>query len=430
MQLEDPLSQPTLTRVPKRYLVRFPDQASFDAAHAVEALPDAPRPVSSPRRHYVSVATTRTVAPGVAKDLPRARLEEDIEVLIKEFRAEVFEDFHYELDQDFAPDFFARDAAAAEDLAEASLQDVVAKVRADLVWPTTRGQGVTIAVVDTGVDGSHAEFPAAKRAGAWAPAGEDPWTDWKGHGTMCACIATATRSAGGAYEGIAPDAGLISCRTHFYDSELAAIYDYLTDRVRADDLRIVATNSFGIPTGTPPPLPTSNVFAEALADALDAGVTVVFSAGNNHELAGGSASACAPNSIWLHKSRADILAVATCSLDGRLWEYSSRGPGQFFGTDQYGPGNSNRKPDMVAPTPRNGRILYGSAERVMPRGWGTSGAAPQVAGLAALLRSVAPALGRAALFDIIRGTAQGLGEGHHCEGHGMIDCARALAALP
>lgn len=429
MRVMDPRPQPA-PRLPRRLLVRFPDGPSYDAANAFEALPDVPRPVSSQRRHFISIATTRPSAPGELEAVPRAYLESELEGLIKEFGAEVSEDFQYGLDLGLAADFFTREAAGPENLEEASLTDVVARVRADQVWPTTRGQGVTVAVVDTGVDGGRAEFPAAKRVGAWAPAGEDAWTDWNGHGTMCACIASATRSGGGAYEGIAPDAGLISCRTRFYDSELAAAYDYLTDRARDDGLLIVATNSFGLPAGSPPPLPTSNVFAEALVDALAAGITVVFSAGNNHELAGGSPGACTPNSIWLHKSRADILCVATCSLDGTVWEYSSRGPGQFFGTDQYGPGNVNQKPDVAAPTPRNGRILYGSAERVMPRGWGTSGAAPQVAGLAALLLSATPTLGRAALFDVIRDTAQGLGVGHDCAGHGMIDCAQALAALP
>lgn len=39
--------------------------------------------------------------------------------------------------------------------------------------------------------------------------------------------------------------GLIACRTRFFDSELAAIYDYLTDLARDPSLRLIVTNSFG-----------------------------------------------------------------------------------------------------------------------------------------------------------------------------------------
>ena len=105
--------------------------------------------------------------------------------------------------------------------------------------------------------------------------------------------------------------------------------------------------------------------ALALDDAVAAGVVVVFSAGNYHALAGGQPTACSPNSIWLYKSRADILAVGTCRLDKTMWDYSSRGPSQHFGSP-----NTSAKPDVVAPTPRNGRILYGTGESVLANGWG------------------------------------------------------------
>jgi hypothetical protein len=191
--------------------------------------------------------------------------------------------------------------------------------------------------------------------------------------------AAASRANGGSYRGVAPEAKLISCKTWFYNSELIEIYDTLGDHARAGEV-IVASNSFGVRTSCPPPLPDDHsLFMGALDDAIAAGVHVVFSGGNYHDLVGGKADASGPNSIWLEKGRSDVLTVATCDLERRMWYYSSRGPGQFYGT----PGTS-RKPDVTAPTPRNGRILYGGEEVVMPDGWGTSGAAPQVAGLLAL----------------------------------------------
>lgn len=65
----------------------------------------------------------------------------------------------------------------------------------------------------------------------------------------------------------------------------------------------------------------------------------------------------------------------------------------------------------------------------MPNGWGTSGAAPQVAGLLALLLSRDPSLSRDALFDIVLTTASDLGFAHSCQGHGLIDCRSALEQL-
>ena len=290
-------------------------------------------------------------------------------------------------------------------------------------WETSRGEGVVIAVVDSGVNGRRPEFPQSKRRGQWAPAGEDPWTDYDGHGTMCACIATGTRAEGGVFDGVAPDAGLIACRTHFYDSELVTIYDFLSDYATEHaEERVVATNSFGLRTGTAPPPPPDTDLADALTDAVAAGVTICFSAGNYHELAGGAPSAY-PTSIWLHKCRADIITVATSRPDRSMWFYSSRGPGQFAGQ-----AGMAIKPDVTAPTPPNGRVVYGDDVRSLPDGWGTSGACPQVAGLAALVlgtRSIPPA----DVMDAIRATASSLGHGVHCEGHGLIHAARAVAAV-
>jgi serine protease AprX len=261
-----------------------------------------------------------------------------------------------------------------------------------------------------------------KRMGQWAPNGEQPWTDENGHGTMCACIAAGTTQASGEFNGVAPGAGLIACKTKFYDSELASIYDYLADLAGQGKI-IIATNSFGKRTGTAPSVPADSDFIPALEGAIAAGVKVYFSAGNYHLLAGGNPTSCAPTSIWLHKCRADVMTIANCQMDGVLWPESSRGPGQHFGD----PG-MRRKPDVVAPTPEYGRVLYGDKIRNV-RWWGTSGACPQAAGLAALLLARRPDLGCSQLFDAIRQTAIPLNDGLDCVGAGLIDCRAAFDAL-
>ena len=398
----------------KRYKLRFRSTVALEAALAMES-PEAAPVVVNEKRRYVSYAPGHSPFGIDAGFNAAIAAENRLNAMAAIFDAEVVEDYQYQIDDD-GPDVLI-DAAETAD--EGSLGDVTALIRAAEAWDSAQGSGVVIAIVDTGIDGSHAEFAPARRFGQWAAPGDDAWTDWEGHGTMCACIATADSTR---YRGVAPEAGLMACKTRFYDSELGLIYDTLTARAQ-EGTRIVASNSFGRQTGSPPPLPTDSDFLPALDDAVAAGVIVVFSAGNNHALAGGAASACTPNSVWLHKSRADLMAVATCDLDKAMWYYSSRGPGQFYGS-----ANTSRKPDVTAPTPANGRILYGPGERVLANGWGTSGACPQVAGLAALLLSADASLDAQRIFDLIRANATGLGHGVHCEGAGMIDCAATLAA--
>jgi serine protease AprX len=395
-----------------RYKVVFENEEALDAAIAAETDPSAIKVVNR-KRHSIAVQQPHAE--------PEIMFANRLDGFERRFAGRVVEDYRYDLEDEAspAPDFLVESVEATE----ASLNEVLEAIRATSVWPRTRGQGVTIAVVDTGVDGTRPEFPQSKRVGSWQPEGDTPWTDWEGHGTMCACIAAGTRADGGLFDGVAPDAGLIACKTSFFDTELGAIYDFLTERAAAGEV-IVATNSFGQRRGTPPEPPAHSDFIPALDDAIAAGIRVFFSAGNNHQLASGAPTACTPNSIWLHKSRADVMAVATCDLEQAMWFYSSRGPGQFFGE----PG-TNEKPDVTAPTPRNGRVVYGGGVQTLANGWGTSGACPQVAGLAALLLALDPSMSRHDLFARIRESAQNVGHGPMCQGGGMIDCEAAAASL-
>lgn len=401
---------------PERYKVRFPSVDSLEASQAME-LPFLKVGVRNDRRRYISVGLAPTAPTQVAQE----SLDHELAVFEREYGAEVVVDDQYALEQIPFDDFPL--PVEPERPETPSLHDVLDIINAPGAWATSRGEGIAIAVVDTGIDGSRAEFPLEKRIGEWAPLGEEAWLDYRGHGTMCACIATGTRVAGGEFDGVAPDARLISCRTHFLDSELGAIYDYLTDLARDQGLAVVATNSFGTPTGSPPPTPVDSDFIPALNDALDAGVVACFSAGNYHEDAGGKPHDCSPTSIWLHKCRADVLTIGGARLDHTVWHYSSRGPGQHHGDDGMG-----RKPDVVAPTPPDGRVLYGADVMSLPEGWGTSGACPQAAGLAALLLSKRSA-GRDEVFDAIRGSAVDLGLGWECQGAGRIDCVNAVSSF-
>ena len=413
----------------KRFKIRFRDEESYRQAQIIaNTVPGRIQSrgmrefgsslvqVKNDKRHYLSVEPSAQLPEGVGEK----QLDQQLGQFDKQLGAEIVEDYQYDLETNlFDPIQFGPD-----DPNSPTLNDVLRLIQAEEAWESATGKGVTIAVVDTGIEGTRPEFPEHKRAGHWEPLTEAPWTDWLGHGTMCAAIAAGTKSDGGAFNGVAPNASLIACKTRFFDSELAAIYDYLTDLTQTLGLNLIATNSFGEGTGTPPQAPENSDFIPALEDAINAGVKVFFSAGNYHADAGGTTENCGPTSIWLHKCRSDVMTVATCNMDLEMWFYSSRGPGQHFGEP-----NTNAKPDVTAPTPVNGKVVYGKTLRSLVNGWGTSGACPQVAGLAALLLSKNPDLSREKLFEIIRSSALPINYDATCCGSGIINCRKSIDSL-
>jgi serine protease AprX len=396
----------------RRYKVRFPGADAMQAAQLSQGpVADAGIRVAvmNDKRRYLAVTT-----PDGRSSFPssESRLDQQLRFYEREFAGDVVEDYRYELEH------FPRPTVPG---GGPSLDDVIAMIGADQAWAFGRGAGITIAVVDTGIDGTRPEFPAWKRAGAWQPEGEPPWTDWHGHGTMSACIAAGTRTARGEFDGIAPDARVIACRTHFYDSELAAIYDFLMARAASGE-RIVVTNAFGIRTAAPPRQRDSD-FLPALADAVNAGLVVCFSARNSHHMLGGMSDARNPAPRWLHKCVDRIVTAATCKLDRTMWFYSCRRHDRWTGSADWPPSRD------AAASPDNGVVVFGPEVESMFEGWGRSSACPQVAGLAALLWSKTRALDAVQIRRAITSSCASLGRSPEDEGLGLLDCVAAMHAV-
>lgn len=312
---------------------------------------------------------------------------------------------------------------------EKNLTHVLSAIKAPQAWNISRGEGVHIAIIDTGICGNMSEFPAWKRSPYNYSYQGSAWTDIKGHGSMTACIASGNSKAGGRYDGVAPDANLITCKTSFDSTELYEIYEYLIGLVDTGEInRLVINNSYGRYLASPPQIDPDDPFIEIVKEAVKRGIVVIFAAGNNHvKVSGHDPLSCSPNTIWAANSLDQVISVGTVDEYNRMdlppkiknsfcHRDSSRGSGQLA--------QETTKPDCVAPT--YGEVMWGCGYQAM-EWWGTSGAAPQVAGLAALLLSKYPDLTPKQVHDLICQGCVNLPLAKECVGAGLINCVESLS---
>ena len=411
------------------------------AAGLVIVFPDCPTFERATRVSGLDVSFTSRRLQAISVDFgggDRRRLAEKVAAYAKTYDGVVLGDYVQRPLSEFpraALPFDEDYGRAAPEGERHTLGEMMAMIRAetfrhrvDAAYRSNGDADVLLAIVDSGVEGSRSEIDKARRSPGYT-AGEgglDPWEDQDGHGTMVATIA-----AGGTpeFSGVLPQVKIHPCRTpDFRSVKLADLLEHLAELAR-EGKRVVANCSWGISTGSPPPDDPSSIIDASLDSACQAGVAVCFSAGNYNELLGeqGRVAECdGRNTIWTYKSRPDVLVVATCDEDKKIWDYSSRGPGQRYNGLN---GTVPAKPDITAPTPRDGRIPMGKTVRIGRRGWGTSGASPQAAALCAGLWMIRPDLTAQAIFDVIRRTAVDIGVEHACQGSGLIDCDAASGAI-
>ncbi|MFI5958453.1 S8 family serine peptidase [Cryptosporangium sp. NPDC051539] len=243
------------------------------------------------------------------------------------------------------------------------------------------GRGITVGFSDSGVDASHPALRPGYRGGAdsWY----DPWfstttpRDPNGHGTHTAA------SAVGKVVGVAPGATWIGCANLARPLGNPAYYvgclqfmlapfptggDPLADGdpARAAD---VLSNSWGCPD-------LEGCGADTLEPAVDAlrsaGIFVVAAAGNS-----GPKCRTITDPIGRYES---VFTVGAVDDKKEIASFSSRGPV---------PGDSDAKPDLVAP---GVDVLSAWPGGGYARLSGTSMATPQVAGVVALVWQAAPTL--------------------------------------
>jgi subtilisin family serine protease len=361
-----------------------------------------------------------------ATDETRAKLEA--------LGAEIFEDVQFKVfpseeDYDDLEDEADQNMQSARrDLADDyTLHDVVEQIGAPKAWRHTRGEGVTIAIVDTGIAGARLEFAEQRRSSIDLDSEHfgEHWMDPRGHGSMCAAIAAGSRQDGGRYDGVAPGATVLAARSSLKSTDLVDIYDELYRARSQGEIAgpLVVSNSYGLYVcRSPGILPENHPYLTSVLTAINSGIFVCFAAGNNHhDQCKHDPTASGPNTIWGANSHDDIVSVGTVNR-----EFSNCDPASPHVNSSRGPGEwakKTTKPDCVAPT--YGEVPWGTTFRRM-RWWGTSGACPQVAGAAALMLSVCPTLTPSQVAGGIRETCSSLPEAKTCVGHGLLDCEAAV----
>ena len=220
------------------------------------------------------------------------------------------------------------------------MEEVVPVHGVDLVWQDTgyTGEGVTMAIIDTGIDGNHtalddldddnttddpkivAFYDAINNPGATNGTEIFPYDD-NGHGTHCAGITAGTGAPNYQHIGVAPRANLVGVKvldgggSGSFAAVMAGM-EWTVDKRHEFNIR-AASMSLGALTGAIEWTSSEEESVNRMAnEMMRAGVTLFIAAGNS----GGTATIGTPGSAE------DVITVGSLDKDTSIAIYSSQGP--------------------------------------------------------------------------------------------------------
>jgi serine protease AprX len=294
---------------------------------------------------------------------------------------------------------------------------VAKELGVDWIWAAGfRGEGMVVGVVDAGITahgrpvkvGERAAIPAPPAVGQVIGGRPADWgttaVGWGQHGNMMAYDIQA----------MAPEAELLDIRIWSpegfsgYVSNAIAGYRLAIDSYRANGIPQILSNSWGVYDSATDPVyafsPTSP-FAQIVEEAMDAGILVLFAAGNcGSGCPFGANSLCGAhdrgpgNSILGPNGHARVMTVGAATIADDWCGYTSQGPAAL-------PPQESDKPDFCAYTAFDG--FFPRADPALRDfDGGTSAATAIAAGVVALLRQRWPALRQDDARRILRETAK------------------------
>ena len=276
------------------------------------------------------------------------------------------------------------------------------------VWAQgARGQGIAVAVIDTGIDATHPDL--AGRVIKTQDFSGQGFQDNHGHGTHVAGIIAGNGSASsGTYTGVAPEASLLGAKVLKGDgsglmSDVMAGIDWAVDNVaHVINLSLVSDG----------PCDGSDALSQMCDAAVDRGIVVCVAAGNAGPML---------RTIGSPGCARKVITVGATDQSDHVASFSSRGPTS----------DNRLKPDLCFPgvTVASCRARGTSMGQVIDAYYtaasGTSMATPHCAGAAALLLQADRTRSPQDIKDLLMGSAKDLQTDAYAQGRGRAQVYEA-----
>jgi subtilisin family serine protease len=260
-------------------------------------------------------------------------------------------------------------------------------MNAPFAWTRTTGEGVTVAIMDSGI-ADHPDLEGKVRARINFVNDGNTQLDPGGHGTFLAGLVAAD----GGMRGVAPDAKLVSLRVLDANGNgtlrsVVKAFDWLLANGKRNSVKVVSI-SWGAPEATTYHKSLLSALVEA---AWFSGVTVVAAAGNEGPDAGTVTSPASDPFVIAVGSYNDMGTPSTS--DDVMSTFSSRGPtlDGFAKPDTLAPGEHVRSLRVSGLTylDSTGAPVGSPTDRYIHMS-GTSASAGLASGVAALVKSARP----------------------------------------
>ncbi len=290
----------------------------------------------------------------------------------------------------------------------AYLDSALPMVQVPRLWEEgLTGEGVRIAIVDTGIDPQHPDFTGRIAASADFT-GEGP-VDQHGHGTHCAGVAAGSGAASqGRYRGVAPGATLYAAKVLRANGE-----GMMSDVMAGVEWAVhQGVQVISLSLGGPGPCDGHDALSETCDAAMEAGVVVCVAAGNDGPQ---------PYTVGSPGCARKVITIGAVNDQDVVASFSSRGP----------TADGRPKPDVVLPgvnivsARARGTKMGNIVNEYYTSASGTSMATPLAAGICALLLQAEPHLTPAEIKERLMTTAINLGVDVYAQGRGRVDAWRA-----